>query len=643
MAKRKRDRVAPDGPQRREDPPLRQQGLGESGQAKRLAPSSGLSSRAVTLSLLAILAVGLLVRLLHFAAIAGTAFPEIPPIAAGSDMHSYWQWAHRILSGDLLGRDTYHPSTDWIKTIAAQEHWDRWLTGKQIFHWAPLYPYWVAALLFLFDGSLRAILLVQLLAASLHPLPLFFLARRLFDDWAGLAAAAITAVYGPLIFHQGVLLRDWLPPILEPLFLLAVLRAQDGRRGSDWLLAGGCLGLAVLTKETALLLLPLAGLWILWKSWPEWQQVIRSGAWLLVGTSLVLSPLIFRNAVVGAPLFAVSDRAAQSFIEGNALNSPAYGLVLDLDSWKRIIQHADGTLPSVIQETLKTYRGDFGAFFRKQLLRLRALADPYEVPNNESFYYGEDISPALRMTLRYGFVFPLGVAGLLLSGPAWRRRLLLYLYLLVTLAGLTFSTILGRYRLVLVAILIMFAGGFLRWMAEAAQQRKIGRMLGGLALVAGTAMIQQTWLPFVEPKAYGRPQEYVLAAQIYGSQGRPERAVSELERLRERLAEHPRMADFRPDISRLEGDFRLLWARRLLLGGKRAEAKGQVELAQTAYSERVDTALGDRYHELGQLYLALHEPGKARAVFELFLAIEGTGSRADQVRQLLSRLDGLRR
>jgi hypothetical protein len=50
---------------------------------------SDRTRRTVRLILLGILALGLLLRLFHFWAISGTAFPKIPLVFLGSDLHSY--------------------------------------------------------------------------------------------------------------------------------------------------------------------------------------------------------------------------------------------------------------------------------------------------------------------------------------------------------------------------------------------------------------------------------------------------------------------------------------------------------------------------------------------------------------------------
>ncbi len=579
---------------------------------------------------------GLLVRLVHFWTIAGTAFPKIPRVFLQSDLHANLEWAQTILAGDWLGRDTYHPEFTAKQGIAPPETWYRWWGGKEIFHQAPLYPYLLAALLALAGGSLPFVALLQLVVGAVHPLVLFGLARRLFDERVGLVAAALTALYGPFIFYEGVLLRDWLPPLLEPLALWALLRARDNGRARDWLAAGAALGLALLAKESVVLLLFLAGVWLLWEKWPAWRSVGRAGALLLVGLVLCLSPLLLRNLAVGAPLFTLSNRAAETFINGNAIDSSPVGLGYNLVTLKTIMERSGGRLPLVIRETLGTYQGKFALFVRKQVLKVRGLVDPYEVPNNESYYYGQEISPVLRFTLRYGLIFPLGMAGIFLSVSAWRRQRLLYLYLPAALAGPLLAMVLSRYRLVLVPVLILYAAALLLWVYDAARERNIARTLGGLGLVLGVGIAQHLWLPLRSAEEYVRPHEYRLASMVYASEGRFDRAVAEIERLREMARQHFSLAKDIEETFLLEGDYRSQWAAQLLAEGRREEARRQAAQAETAYGSRLNESSPN--YNLGLLYLNLNEPAKARAFLERFLVLAPQDPLAAEVRRLLAGL-----
>ena len=91
---------------------------------------------------------------------------------------------------------------------------------------APLYPYWVAGWFALLGESLKSVLLIQLVIGALDSIVIYWWARRLFDARVGLLAAAMTTLYGPFIFQQGTLLRDWLPLFFAR---LQAIRAADSK------------------------------------------------------------------------------------------------------------------------------------------------------------------------------------------------------------------------------------------------------------------------------------------------------------------------------------------------------------------------------------------------------------------------------
>lgn len=586
--------------------------------------------------LLAILILGLGVRLVHLWAILGTAFPRILVFFPESDMYTYWQWAQTIVAGDWLGRDTYHPSFEWMQAIAPQEIWYRWWGGKAIFQQAPLYPYLLAGLLTVSGGSLALVSALQLLVGAFHPLVMFWLGRRLFDSRVGLAAAGLTAVYGPFVFHEGTLLRDWLPPILEPLALLALLKARESGRSRDWALAGVALGVTLLTREAMLIFMPVALLWLVCAHRGAAKEAAASMAALLFGFALIVSPLIVRNVLVGAPAVALSNRAGEAFIVGNAADGFPIGLTHP-PSMKGILERSGGRLPAVIRETLETYQGDWRRLGHLQLLRLRALADPLEVPNNVSFYYALEISPILRLTLPYGVIFPLGLAGFGLALVLWRRHLLLALYGLSIGVGLAATTIVARYRIVLVPVLIIYAAVGLVRCFEAARARRVVGVISYVALLAGAATLQHLLLPIPVlrdmPAIAIHPPEYFIAADIYATEGRFDRAVAEIARLLTKAKERPSFGELAGDALVYEGNYRVMWASRLLQQGLRQEARQQAERAQAAYSAKPE--LSYPFFNLGFLYLKLGETARARAFFERFLALEPDGATAERVHRIL--------
>lgn len=597
-------------------------------------------------AILGILAAAVGIRLLHFFAIADTAFPRFPLAFTDSDMHAFWSWAQSIVSGDWLGRNTYHPDFAWMREMAPRETWYRWWGGKEIFHQAPLYPYGIAGILLLTGARTpEPVLLVQLLLGALQPLVLFALGRRIAGERAGLIAAALAAFYGPFVFHQGVLLRDWMPPILEPLALLLLLRAADGGRGRDWVVAGAALGLALLTRETALLLVPVVALWLACVRWRRWREIAVAAGLLLLGYGAVLAPLAARNAAVGAPLLALSNRGAVTFVQHNLAANSALWSELDPALQKQILERADGDGRAAVRATLDTYGGDPAAIFRKLGWKLRGAVDRVEIPSNVSFSYGREQSWVLRALLTWGIVFPLGVAGLVFSVREWRRHLLLHLYLGITVSTLLISLPLARYRLPLATILILYGGLCVSQLIELGRARRWMRLAAGLACVGLAAVLQQTILAVPELHSsgwmamYGAGVEHRTAAQAYLAEDRPDRAADELMRLRRRANDDPWTVAIARSVAISEAEIRTGWAARLIARERNDEARAQLAQAEDLYLANADAdhpQSNDSLYELGRLHHQLGDVPEARALLMRYLALEPTGRHVDSIHRLLA-------
>jgi predicted Zn-dependent protease len=189
-------------------------------------------------------------------------------------------------------------------------------------------------------------------------------------------------------------------------------------------------------------------------------------------------------------------------------------------------------------------------------------------------------------------------------------------------------------------VLIVYgAAGALR-VADAIRARQLAKASACVGLILALAVVQQTVIPIRSVRnrdmyAVHRP-EYTLSAEIYASEGKPGRAVAEIERLQMKAKENASFSDLLASTYPYEGNFRAAWAQQLLQEGKREDARRQTDLAGGAYAHQPRVSYP--YSNLGLLYLALNEPATAKVYFQRFLDLEPDGPRADAVRAVLSKL-----
>ena len=182
-----------------------------------------------------------------------------------------------------------------------------------IFH-PPLYPYFLAGVNALL-GTLTAIKVVQALFGSLIVPAVFRIARRVFGFRTAVAAAALAAFYPELIWYSA---HFW----CETLFLALlwwgierVIAADEVSSTRMAAVAGVLFGLAVLTRETVLYLLPLAALWL---ARPRAGRRLALASTLMAVALAVVLPWTVRNWIQFEAFIPVSTGGGLNLYQGNA-------------------------------------------------------------------------------------------------------------------------------------------------------------------------------------------------------------------------------------------------------------------------------------------------------------------------------------
>jgi 4-amino-4-deoxy-L-arabinose transferase-like glycosyltransferase len=164
----------------------------------------------------------------------------------------------------------------------------------------PVYSYLLAGIFRVFGIETKASVLAALslnsLFSALTCVPVFLISRRAFGDrvakWAGWGWA-----FSPYGIYYGA---DWawstclVTLELAWLFLFA-WRLGDSRRTRDWILFGAFGGIAALTEPVTLSVVPLLGLWTLYRRFRQrlpWKVPICAASLAAVA---LLSPWFVRN------------------------------------------------------------------------------------------------------------------------------------------------------------------------------------------------------------------------------------------------------------------------------------------------------------------------------------------------------------
>jgi 4-amino-4-deoxy-L-arabinose transferase-like glycosyltransferase len=556
--------------------------------------------------LLLVLAVGLLVRLANISAMSQHPMAEYQFRAPDADMSLAYDWSARIVGGDVLGREPVHQYTMWMREIASLETWERWWGGAHIFHQAPLYAYMLAAFRFLGGDQFWPIALCQALLGLTNVTLVFVLAKRIFGDAVAVLAALGAALYGPFQLHELFLLRDTLSITVSLLMLWALIGCDDGKP-RRWVIAGFLLAVAILCREATLLFAPLVVLWMFGRLRTDRRALGSASLSLLIGLGVGFAPLVVRNIVVGAPPLSLSTRAIEAFIYGNAPGSAGFGWQLPTAT-RPILEQANGHLGAAIRLTLASYDGDWRSFFALQILKLRAIFASHEATDNINWYYFADRLIGLRFSLHFEHVLGLGLVGLWLARRSGARHRILCYFLAAALLGLMSTTVVGRYRLPAIAVLLIYAGVTLHWAAQRIARREWSALALGAGTVIGVTLVSTNLLRAAEVLRYP-PREYASNAVLFYQRGQIDEACAELRRGLEK-------ASTRSDHAALPPQYITILARPYvsLAHSLRRDGEAVDVLERLASSFPVDSGLEEL---IGVVYRdGLNRPDEAARHFE---------------------------
>ncbi len=485
----------------------------------------------------AVVLAGLAVRLAHLVFTWGLPYHDLYTTWTNSDMHQFAAWARHLAGGDWLDIDTFRPYFEWQERIAPPEVWNSWF-GAHVYYQPPLYPYLIAAVVAL-TGSLDAFRLLQLVLGAVNCGLIALLAARLYGTGAAWVAGLGAAVFAPFVMYDAEILRGTVVMTTQIGLLIALAAAGAGRdrQRGGWIdaAAGAVFGIGYLAEPSILLFAPLALAWRAATAWPARGRSLVDAARPVIlfaaGASIALSPLLVRNAVVGAPLLSSTTRGPLAFVMGNAPDASPAGAYIPPSTVTILRSSGYRMLPTML-ETLRMYRGRYGGLIGKQWTKMKALWGAYEVPDNPSFYYAARVSPVVRYGLRFLPVAAFGLTGLGLSLRGVRRepgRALLPLFILSCIALFLLAHVVSRYRQPMAMALLILAGYAVARVAGAARATRYAPA----AAIVGAGLLVMLLLPWSPPSDYGyvRPSEFIIAADLYVERGQTDRAVGEIDAL----------------------------------------------------------------------------------------------------------------
>lgn len=391
--------------------------------------------------------------------------------------------------------------------------------GPSVFFMSPLYGYIISLVFRAVGEGIPQVVFFQLIL-SLANLGLiaWFTVRR-FGSIAGLLAGIFYTLFAPSIYYGSVLQSTTLILFLT-LAALTFLDMHHRHSGRLWIiLTGIAIGLSVLARPIALLLVPAFGLTFMRY---RMKYVLEITAILAGTVFLVIFPAMLRNYLQGGEWYLTTSSAGVNFYIGN--HEEALGIytespwlssaepTMEWSDYQREAQRLTGH-PLDVGETSRFWMKKGLSWIISQPIRylgleLKKLAyffNRVEIPNNVSYYGVREYSSVLRFLgfINFGLIAPLGLVGLFITRREWGWGTSVALIGTYLLASLLFF-VSGEYRYPIVAVLIPYAAGMIVRVIHMFRNREVEK--GQFALIGFLVLLLLCNVPWKTMKRLTTPK-----------------------------------------------------------------------------------------------------------------------------------------
>jgi 4-amino-4-deoxy-L-arabinose transferase-like glycosyltransferase len=364
----------------------------------------------------------------------------------------------------------------WAKSLAA----GNWI-GEGVFYQAPLYPYFLGLVYSVFGHDPFTVRQVQACLGAISCVMIMKAASNLFGKRPGLVAGLFLTFYAPSIFLEGLIQKSVLDLFFLSMLLWLFSESLASSRKRIWLTMGLATGALCLTRENALVLVPIVIFWVAVGQCRAQAKThvmprLKCGSMFMLGLFLTLGPVSVRNYYVGGQFHLTTSQLGPNFYIGN--NPQADGTYRPLLPGRgdAMFEQTDAVALAETEtgrrltprEVSRFYLQKSGEYIWNQpfaWLRLMGLKtaltfNAAEILDTEDQYTLARWSPILRISnyvFHFGTLLPIAMMGIYLTRTRWRSIWVLYLMLLAFALTVIVFFVFGRYRFPLAPILILFA------------------------------------------------------------------------------------------------------------------------------------------------------------------------------------------
>ncbi|MBC8427157.1 MAG: glycosyltransferase family 39 protein [Desulfobacterales bacterium] len=381
------------------------------------------------------------------------------------DGQGYFIWGRKISGGD------------WI--------------GNEVFYQAPLYPYFLGVLQKYLSPDLFWIRFVQIILGSFSCLFIYKAGSLFLNKTSGFLSGLLMCFYAPAIFFDGLIQKTCLSFFFLSLFFWIFARTIKKSKPFDFLLNGFVLGLLSLVRENALILAPCVIFCYMLRFNLLKQKTIKHIALFVVGMTLALGPITARNWFVGNTFAITTSQFGTNLYIGNNPNATGTYVPLKPGGGVYTKERKDASYLSEIESGKKLSPGEVSRHWSSKVInyikdnpsdwlklmwkKWLLLWNKFEIPDTDDYYIHQNWSSLLKnldYIFNFGVLMPIALLGFLLTWHRKKDLYELYLVFVILVTSILVFYVFGRYRFVLIPLIILFAGTGIRELFDRLRKKK---------------------------------------------------------------------------------------------------------------------------------------------------------------------------
>ncbi len=359
------------------------------------------------------------------------------------DNYFHHNWATVMSDGDILGSSTYFR--------------------------APGYIFFLAIIYSLVGSSIVAARIAGLLVGLASILMTYKLTERVLDKRVALVAGFIQTFYPIFIYFDGELLLDPLSVLLTQVSLYYLVRTIQDENSGYLALSGFFTGLAAITRPTALLLIPITIITILFlkEKFPHWMRALPL---YLFSAAIVIGPISARNFILADDPVMISSQGGINFYMGNNEDADGFSATMPeplganwrIEDINHIAMEESGRQlkPSEVssywyQQGIDWITSNPIHFVNLYFKKLSLFLVNNELSNNRSIGAFSKKVPLLNLNpISFGLILPFALIGFALGFKKRPELRPVIGYVLLYILALSFFFVNARFRLPILPFMI---------------------------------------------------------------------------------------------------------------------------------------------------------------------------------------------